>query len=67
MTLADVDLTDLDAFARGFAHELFALLGREAPVWFHPPTRHTPGGEGFWCLARYADVVAALTGRSRTS
>jgi cytochrome P450 len=57
--LADVDLTDLDRFAAGFPHEVFTLLRREAPVWFHPPTVHTPGGEGFWVLARYADVLAA--------
>jgi cytochrome P450 len=28
-------------------------------MWFHPPTEHTPGGEGFWVLTRYADVYAA--------
>jgi cytochrome P450 len=59
MRLSDVDLTDLDRFADGFPHEVFTFLRREAPVWFHPPTRHTPGGEGFWALTRYDDVVAA--------
>jgi cytochrome P450 len=54
----DVDLTDLDRFARGFPHEDFTRLRREAPVWFHPPTPHTPGGEGFWVVSRHADVVA---------
>jgi cytochrome P450 len=54
----DVDLTDLDRFAVGFPHDVFTRLRREAPVWFHPPTAHTPGGEGFWVLSRYADVVA---------
>lgn len=54
----DVDLTDLDRFAAGFPHDVFTRLRREAPVWFHPPTRHTPGGEGFWVVSRYADVVA---------
>jgi cytochrome P450 len=58
-TTADIDLTDLDRFAAGFPHDLFTLLRREAPVWFHPPTRHTPGGEGFWVLSRYADVQQA--------
>ena len=28
-------------------------------MWFHPPTAHTPGGEGFWVLSRYADIVSA--------
>lgn len=54
----DVDLTDLDRFAAGFPHEVFTRLRREAPVWFHPPTSHTPGGEGFWVVSRHADVVA---------
>ncbi len=54
----DVDLTDLDRFASGFPHDVFTRLRREAPVWFHPPTPHTPGGEGFWVVSRHADVVA---------
>lgn len=54
-----IDLTDLDRFARGFPHDVFALLRREAPVWFHRPTAHTPGGEGFWVLSRYEDIAAA--------
>src|ERR1700682_576535 len=40
-----IDLTDLDLFASGFPHELFQALRREAPVWWHPPTEHTPDGE----------------------
>jgi cytochrome P450 len=59
VALDDVDLTDLDRFAGGFPHDVFTRLRREAPVWFHPPTAHTPGGEGFWVLSRHADVVAA--------
>ena len=61
MRLADVDLTDLDRFADGFPHDVFALLRREAPVWFHPPTEHTPGGEGFWVVTKHADCLAAGT------
>ncbi|HSP96567.1 MAG TPA: cytochrome P450 [Candidatus Dormibacteraeota bacterium] len=57
----DVDLTDLDRFANGFPHDVFTMLRRERPVWFHPPTAHTPGGEGFWVLTRHADIVAAAT------
>ena len=59
MRLEDIDLTELDRFAHGFPHELFTTLRRDAPVWFHPPTAHTPGDEGFWVLSRYADVHAA--------
>jgi len=55
----DIDLTDLDRFAAGFPHHVFDELRQESPVWFHPPTAHTPGGEGFWVLSRYADIVNA--------
>jgi cytochrome P450 len=59
--LTDVDLTDLDRFAVGFPHDVFTRLRQEAPVWFHRPTSHTPGGEGFWVISRYADVVAVAS------
>ena len=55
----DIDLTDLDRFASGFPHHVFDELRQESPVWFHPPTVHTPGGEGFWVLSRYADILNA--------
>lgn len=55
-----VDLTDLDLFASGFPHDLFVLHRREAPVWWHPPTTHTPGGEGFWSVATHAETLAVL-------
>ena len=28
-------------------------------MWFHPPTAHTPDGEGFWVVSRHADALAA--------
>jgi len=66
--IPDLDLTDLDRFANGFPHQLFTRLRREAPVYFHPPTPHTPGGEGFWVLTRHADVsAAALDGATFSS
>lgn len=37
-----IDFTDLDNFADGFPHELFALHRREAPVFWHEPTDNTP-------------------------
>jgi cytochrome P450 len=58
--LDDVDLTDLDLFAHGFPHALFALHRAEAPVFWHRPTRHTPDGEGFWSVATHAEVLAVL-------
>lgn len=58
--MADVDLTDLDLFADGFPHDVFAVHRREAPVYWHEPTIHTPDGEGFWSIATHADVLAVL-------
>jgi cytochrome P450 len=57
--LEDIDLTDLDRFEGPFPHHMFTVLRRDAPVWFHPPTEHTPDGEGFWVLSRHADVLSA--------
>jgi cytochrome P450 len=67
MRLQDIDLTDLDRFARGFPHDVFAFLRREAPVWFHPPTEHTPGGEGFWVVTKHADCLAVSADASTFS
>jgi cytochrome P450 len=58
--LADWDLTDLALFERGFPHDVFALHRREAPVWWHPPTAHTPDGVGFWSVATHAETLAVL-------
>jgi cytochrome P450 len=60
MRLADIDFTDLDNFANGFPQELFALHRREAPVWWHNPTPHTPDNEGFWSVATYGEVFQVL-------
>ena len=61
VALGMVDLTDLDNFAHGFPHDLFELHRREAAVWWHEPTAHTPDGEGFWSVASYAETLAVLT------
>jgi cytochrome P450 len=58
--LADIDLTDLDNFAQGFPHHLFEVHRREAPVWWHAPTEHTPDGEGFWSVATHAETLEVL-------
>jgi cytochrome P450 len=58
--LSQVDFTDLDNFANGFPYELFAVHRREAPVYWHRPTEHTPDGEGFWSVASYAETLAVL-------
>jgi cytochrome P450 len=59
-TLSEIDFTDLDNFANGFPHELFAVHRRDAPVYWHCPTEHTPDGEGFWSVATYAETLAVL-------
>jgi cytochrome P450 len=58
--LAAIDFTDLDNFAHGFPHELFAIHRRESPVWWHEPTEHTPDGEGFWSVATHAETLEVL-------
>jgi cytochrome P450 len=58
--LSSIDFTDLDNFANGFPHELFAVHRRVAPVFWHEPTEHTPDKEGFWSVATYAETLAVL-------
>jgi cytochrome P450 len=58
--LAGIDFTNLDNFANGFPHHLFQVHRREAPVWWHEPTEHTPDGEGFWSVATYAETLEVL-------
>jgi cholest-4-en-3-one 26-monooxygenase len=53
MELADVDLMDQDQFVLGVPHDAFALLRREAPVFW----QEEPEGSGFWAVTRYHDVV----------
>ncbi|HWP66087.1 MAG TPA: cytochrome P450 [Candidatus Limnocylindria bacterium] len=48
----DVNLLDLHRFEQGTPHDQFALLRREAPVYWHAE----PDGPGFWCITKYADV-----------
>ncbi len=52
MKLCDVDLNDLDLFERHTPHEMFALLRREAPVYWHPEN----DGQGYWAITKYQDV-----------
>ena len=62
-----IDLTDLSRFAHGFPYETFEVLRREAPVWFHHPTEHTPDSEGFWVVSKHADCVAVAADSSTFS
>ncbi|MEO9176387.1 MAG: cytochrome P450, partial [Gaiellales bacterium] len=54
--LDDVDLLDHDLFAEREPWDVFERLRHEAPVFWHDE----PGGRGFWCVTRYADVVSVL-------
>ncbi len=58
--LSSIDFTDLDNFANGFPHELFAVHRRESPVYWHEPTDNTPDGEGFWSVATHAETLEVL-------
>ncbi|WNG90458.1 cytochrome P450 [Mycobacterium sp. ITM-2016-00317] len=58
--LPAIDFTDLDNFAAGFPHELFARHRAHAPVYWHEPTENTPDGEGFWSVATHAETLAVL-------
>lgn len=52
MTVADINLTDLDAFVPGVPHEVFTRLRQDPPYW-----QDERGGPGFWNFTRYDDVV----------
>jgi len=52
MQLSAVDLTDVDAFEQDVPHEMFRVLRREAPVFFHEERN----GPGFYAVTRYADL-----------
>jgi cholest-4-en-3-one 26-monooxygenase len=54
MTLEDVNLADPGNFVASVPHEMFEVLRRDAPVWFHPGTDEV---EGFWCIVKHADLV----------
>jgi cytochrome P450 len=58
--LADFDLTDLDLFADGFPHDVFARHRAVAPVYWHEPTAHSPDDEGFWSVATHAEAVTVM-------
>ncbi|WP_310787194.1 cytochrome P450 [Mycobacterium sp. Z3061] len=58
--VTSIDFTDLDNFADGFPHDLFAVHRREAPVFWHEPTDNTPDGEGFWSVATHAETLEVL-------
>ena len=52
MKLSEVNLNDLDVFERGCPHDMFEVLRREAPVFWH----EEPHGSGYWAITKYEDV-----------
>lgn len=52
IALADVDLTDLDAFGRHESWAMFETLRREDPVHW----QDEEGASGFWAVTRYDDI-----------
>ena len=52
MQLSDVDLTNLDVFQKAVPHDMFKVLRREAPVFWH----EEKDGPGFWAITKYEDV-----------
>ncbi|HZP44610.1 MAG TPA: cytochrome P450 [Candidatus Binataceae bacterium] len=54
MTLDSLDIIDPDLYvARGYPHEEWTLLRREAPVyWYERPNVHP-----FWAITRHSDLI----------
>ena len=52
MDLSQIDVLDPAVWEKGVPHEQFALLRREAPVFFH----EEPDGPGFWAITKHADI-----------
>jgi cholest-4-en-3-one 26-monooxygenase len=50
--ITDVDLANLDTFVAGVPHDMFDVLRRDAPAYFHPES----DGAGFWCIVRHDDL-----------
>jgi cytochrome P450 len=59
--LADIDLTDVELYRRGFPHEVFTRFRHEAPVHWHamPESASETKEPGFWVLSKYHDIQAA--------
>ena len=52
LRLTDIDLTNPDIFQTGTPHDMFRLLRREAPVFWH----EEKNGPGFWAVTKYDDL-----------
>lgn len=54
--LLDIDILSPDVYLAGVPHDRFALLRREAPVYFHDE----PQGRGFWAVTKHGDSLRVL-------
>lgn len=55
LTLETLDIVNPDLYVqRGYPHEEWALLRKEAPVYRY----QRPGVEPFWAITKHADIVA---------
>jgi cholest-4-en-3-one 26-monooxygenase len=52
--MIDVDLSNPDTFVEGIPLAVFQRLRTEAPLYWQPEK----AGQGFWCVTRYADLMA---------
>jgi cholest-4-en-3-one 26-monooxygenase len=55
--LEDIDLTDGKLFTRGDPHAAWALLRREAPVFWHERGVHGTGDKGYWAVTTYSGCM----------
>jgi cholest-4-en-3-one 26-monooxygenase len=54
MPLDHIDIHDPATYLRGVPHDQFAVLRREAPVFW----QREPNGPGYWAVTKHADVMA---------
>ncbi len=55
LTLDTIDIIDPDLFVqRGYPHEEWALLRREAPVFYYERPNVAP----FWAITKHADIIS---------
>jgi cytochrome P450 len=54
--LDEIELYDPAGYQGSCRHATWRTLRHEAPVWWH----QRPGGQGFWCVTRYADCTRVI-------
>ena len=54
MALSIPDVSHPDSFEKGFPHDVFCELRRDAPVYWHEGDYQ--GGRGYWIVSRYEPI-----------